>query len=188
MPKRTSSYHPWLVEKLKVPQTAESYLRTALEDSQEAFLTALRNVAEARGMSTVAEETGLNRESLYRTLSSEGNPTLNTLSAVLDALGLRMAIAEKRDEPTTSPAKATPAPAPIQDANAVRISSSNCTRAYDLAGSWTITYVGNQAANTAGMIVGNKPASEQLPDVPSVPFYLLGQTSERQEAGQSKSK
>lgn len=54
----------------------------------------MRNVAEARlgGISGLAKETDLNREALYRTLSERGNPTLDSLSKILRALGLRVSV------------------------------------------------------------------------------------------------
>jgi DNA-binding phage protein len=55
MPKRTKSYHSWLLQKLTDPARAKRYLKEAIEDSPEMFLKGLRNVAEARGMSKVAE-------------------------------------------------------------------------------------------------------------------------------------
>lgn len=67
---------------------AAQYLSAAKKDSKEAFLIALRDVAEARlGLSRIARAARVNRESLYRTLSAEGNPTLTTLDAVLGVLG-----------------------------------------------------------------------------------------------------
>lgn len=67
---------------------AARYLSAAKKDSKEAFLVALRDVAEARlGLSRIARAARVNRESLYRTLSAEGNPTLTTLDAVLEVLG-----------------------------------------------------------------------------------------------------
>ena len=74
---------------------AAAYLNAALEEgNNEVFLLALRNVADARlgGMSKLAEATGLNRESLYRMLSDNGNPELNSLSRLLQALGLKLAV------------------------------------------------------------------------------------------------
>jgi probable addiction module antidote protein len=56
------------------------------------LLVVVRNVAEAQKMAKVAARAGVNRETLYRTLSDEGNPTLDTLSSVLDALGLEIAV------------------------------------------------------------------------------------------------
>jgi probable addiction module antidote protein len=67
---------------------AAQYLSAAKKDSKEAFLVALRDVAEARlGLTRTARAAHLNRESLYRTLSAEGNPTLTTLDTVLEVLG-----------------------------------------------------------------------------------------------------
>jgi probable addiction module antidote protein len=59
------------------------------------FLLALRNVAEARGMQRLAKAAHLNRESLYRMLSRNGNPELRSLNALLDALGLRLSVETK---------------------------------------------------------------------------------------------
>ena len=54
---------------------------------------ALRTVADALGgMSTLAEKTGLSRETLYRTLSDKGNPRLDTLATILAAFGLRLSV------------------------------------------------------------------------------------------------
>lgn len=88
MPKRTKDYHSWLIKKLTDRHEAERYLKVAMADSEEMFLKALRNVAEANKMAKVAQEAGVNRESLYRTLSEEGNPRYYTLFSILDALGI----------------------------------------------------------------------------------------------------
>ncbi len=79
------------------PAFAEELLAVVLEEvdepgGREALLTALRCFAEAKGMSAIAQETGLSRESLYRALSTRGNPTLKTLLAVLKATGLKLGI------------------------------------------------------------------------------------------------
>lgn len=92
MPKRTSDYHSWLLSQLIYPREAVHYLNAAIEDSPEMFLKALRNVAEAHKMAKVAEEAGVRRESLYRTLSEEGNPRLDTLTSILTVLGFRIAL------------------------------------------------------------------------------------------------
>lgn len=65
-----------------------------LEDGDaRAVPIALRTVAEALGgMTALAERTGLSRETLYRTLSKDGNPRLDTLAALLDAFGLRLTV------------------------------------------------------------------------------------------------
>jgi probable addiction module antidote protein len=92
MPKSTRSYRTGLLEDLRDPDEAASYLRAALEDSPEMLLVALRDVAEARQMAWVAGEAGIQRESLYRMLSDTGNPRYSSLNAVLTALGLRLSI------------------------------------------------------------------------------------------------
>ncbi len=57
-------------------------------------MRALRQVAEAQGMATVAERAGLQREGLYRALSPKGNPTLKTL-LILGGAGLRLAVTRR---------------------------------------------------------------------------------------------
>ena len=89
---QTRSYNEALLESLTDPDEAMHYLDAAMEDSPESFLKALRQVAQARQMSQVAKDAGVQRETLYRTLSEEGNPTLATLSSVLGALGMRLSV------------------------------------------------------------------------------------------------
>lgn len=77
------------------PAFADAYLSAALEEASEpggrvALLAALRQIADAKGMATVAQQAGIPRESMYRVLSATGNPRLGTLLAVVSALGLRL--------------------------------------------------------------------------------------------------
>jgi len=96
MSKLTKDYRESLLEDLQDPHEAAAYLTAALEEEDSAvFLLALRNVADAKGMSTVAAKAQLNRESLYRMLSERGNPQLVSLTALLEALELRLAITVK---------------------------------------------------------------------------------------------
>ena len=87
-------HRPHLLAWLKDPANAAAYVEAAIDEGDPAgLLQALRNVAEARGgISRIAEKTGLNREALYRTLSKRGNPQLKSLSAILDATGLRLSV------------------------------------------------------------------------------------------------
>ncbi len=95
MDKRSRDYHKGLIEDLKDPAEAAAYLEVALEDgSNEEFLLALRNVAEAKGLSNVSRESKLNRESLYKMLSKKGNPQLSSLAALLKSMGLRLSVHE----------------------------------------------------------------------------------------------
>ena len=84
----------WLMEQLADAEFAAEYLNAASEDDDpKTYLTAMRKVVEARGgMATVAEKASLSRETLYRTLSTRGNPTIKTLTAVLKATGLKFGI------------------------------------------------------------------------------------------------
>lgn len=96
--KMTGNYEEWLIHSLKDKKEAAAYLQVALEEYQkdnhtEALLLALRHVAEAQGgMGLLSRKTHLNRESLYKTLSSRGNPKLQTLGILLKGLGFKLAI------------------------------------------------------------------------------------------------
>ncbi len=96
--KKTTAYHDDLIESLKDSEYAVEYLKAALDekDLPEVFLIALRNVAEAHGISHVAKAAHLNRENLYKMLSKKGNPALGSLYAVLDALGLKLSVESKQ--------------------------------------------------------------------------------------------
>jgi probable addiction module antidote protein len=90
----TVKHDDWLFEQLKDATFAAEYINAASEDDDPAtYLTALRKVVEARGgLALVAERAHVSRETLYRTLSSRGNPTIKTLSAVLKATGLKFGV------------------------------------------------------------------------------------------------
>jgi probable addiction module antidote protein len=89
---------PRLLEWLKDAENAAAYVEAAIEEGDSAgVLHALRNVAEARGgVARIAEKTGLNRETLYRTLSKRGNPQLRSLTAILEATGLRLSVTARK--------------------------------------------------------------------------------------------
>ena len=91
----TSMKHDdWLFEQLKDAEFAAEFINAASEDDDpKTYLTALRKVVEARGgMASIAEKAHLSRETLYRTLSSRGNPKIRTLNAVLKATGLKFGV------------------------------------------------------------------------------------------------
>jgi len=92
MPKRTLDFREELLKDLADPKEAAHYINAALEDSEEMFLIALRDVAEARQMSKVANAAGVARESIYRMLSATGNPTHTNLVGILKALDLRLSV------------------------------------------------------------------------------------------------
>jgi probable addiction module antidote protein len=92
-------YHDWEVEKLRSdPDLAVECLKLALEslnspEERGGSLLTLRSLAEAYdGLGAVAAKAGISRESLYRSLSPKGNPTLKTLVAVLNTMGLSLSV------------------------------------------------------------------------------------------------
>ena len=87
----TSPYD--VAEHLRTREEMAAYLEACMEeaDGDAAFIAkALGDIARAKGMSQVACDAGLSRESLYKALSGERNPTLDTVLRVLGALGLKL--------------------------------------------------------------------------------------------------
>ncbi len=90
--KKSKPHKNFLFERLKNPKEAAAYLNAALQDEDPGiFLIALRDIAQANGgMAHVAQEAHLNRETLYRTLSKKGNPTLTNLLGLLGTCRLQL--------------------------------------------------------------------------------------------------
>jgi probable addiction module antidote protein len=83
---------PWDVsEHLETEEDMAAYLEAALDDGDPALVAAaLGDISRAKGMTQIARETGLGRESLYKALSPEGNPEFATILKVIKALGLKL--------------------------------------------------------------------------------------------------
>lgn len=80
-------------ERLHSPEDVAAYVEAAFEDGDPALIAAvLGDVARARGMSQLAKDSGLSRETLYKAFSEDGNPTLETLTTVMKSLGLKLAV------------------------------------------------------------------------------------------------
>ena len=93
----TRNYQDELLRQLKDPTEAAEYLNACYQDSEEVFLSGLRNVVEARGgVRSVAKLSDLNRENLYRMLSERGNPKFYSLTSILDAVGISIQFAPIR--------------------------------------------------------------------------------------------
>lgn len=92
---RDVSYDDYLTASLTDPAEAAAYLDAvmALEDAPALLLLALRQVAKAHGMAEVARRADVGDKTLFRALSETGNPTVDTLSKVLHAVGLRLSVA-----------------------------------------------------------------------------------------------
>jgi len=87
-----------VIQELKQdPEFAIEYLKVAFEEVDEpggqyVLLKALKRIAEAHGVAKVAKAAGIPRESLYRVLSPKGNPRMNTLFALIKAMGLQVTV------------------------------------------------------------------------------------------------
>ena len=81
-------------EPLKTEEDMQAYLQACIEESQDAafIAKALGNIARAKGMTQLSKDTGLGRESLYKALSGDVNPSFDTIIRVIKALNLRLAI------------------------------------------------------------------------------------------------
>lgn len=82
-------------EHLKTPEDIAAFVQAVIEEDGDdaAFVAkALGVAARAKGMSELARATGLDRASLYKALSEEGNPTFDTIAKVIRALGLRISV------------------------------------------------------------------------------------------------
>ena len=91
---KSINYHDYLMGTLRDPAEAAGYLNAALDDGDiDGFLEALRHVVEAHGgMTKLSEKTLKGRNSLYKTISSNGNPYLRNTNDILHALGFHLAV------------------------------------------------------------------------------------------------
>lgn len=92
MPKTTTSRYD-VAEHLRTPEEMAAYLEASLEEANgdAAFIAkALGDIARAKGMSQVARDAGLSRESLYKALSGERVPSFDTILKIVAALGLKL--------------------------------------------------------------------------------------------------
>ena len=95
---KAEDYRSTLLKRLRDPEYAVGYLTDVLaNESQEAFLIALRDVIESReeNFSSLSERSGITRQGLYQALSETGNPQFGTIKEVLNSLGLQFTVARK---------------------------------------------------------------------------------------------
>jgi len=93
----TISYRDDLLERIRrSPDLGAGYLNAALAEAPKVFLIALKDVVDAQGgVSRLAKKTGMHRVSLHSLLSAKGNPRLDNLNRILDALNIRLTMAPK---------------------------------------------------------------------------------------------
>ncbi len=91
---KSIDYHNDLIEPLKEPSEAAGYLNAALDDGDiDGFLEALRNVVEAQGgITKLSQKTSKGRNSLYKSISSTGNPYLRNTNEILHTLGFHLSV------------------------------------------------------------------------------------------------
>lgn len=88
---KTAAYD--VAEQLRTPEEMAAYLDAWLDEAPDdaaGIARALGDIARAKGMSQVAKDAGLSRESLYRALSANGNPSFSTVLKVARALGVKL--------------------------------------------------------------------------------------------------
>lgn len=91
--KKTATYQYDVAEHLRTPEEMAAYLEACLDEAGDdaAFIAkALGDIARAKGMTKVAREAGVSRESLYKALSGERTPSFDTILKVVAALGLKL--------------------------------------------------------------------------------------------------
>jgi len=85
-----------IADHINTKEDVTAYLEAALEENDTAFLlSVLGDIARSKGMSQIAKDLNLARESLYRSLSQDGNPSFSTVAKVLDNLGFQLSIKQK---------------------------------------------------------------------------------------------
>jgi probable addiction module antidote protein len=85
-----------MADHINTEEEVYAYLEGALEENDfETLLDVIGAIARSKGMAKLAENLGLNRESLYKSLSREGNPSFMTIAKVLDSLGYKLQIIPK---------------------------------------------------------------------------------------------
>jgi probable addiction module antidote protein len=95
----TRNHLETIADDLRDPEFALDYLQMGWEDGLPTFLVSLRDVVTATiGMSHLAAQTGMSRESLYKTLSATGNPQMATLHKILSVLGYELRLLALRSE------------------------------------------------------------------------------------------
>ena len=85
-----------MAEHINTKEDVTAYLEAALEENDTALLlSVIGDIARSKGMAQIAKDLNLARESLYRSLAQDGNPSFNTVVKVLDNLGFQLSIRQK---------------------------------------------------------------------------------------------
>ena len=86
-----------LMEKLRDPEFAAAYIMSAVVDNDIDFLpVALGDVAKAHGISKLAEESGINRRTLYKVFDKNGHPSFDMVTKIMESLGMELQVRPKK--------------------------------------------------------------------------------------------
>lgn len=95
--KKQTSFEADLMSKLRDPEFASAYIMSAIVDNDLGFLPiALGDVAKAHGISKLADETGINRRTLYKAFDKAGNPSFEMVTQIAESLGLELLVKPKK--------------------------------------------------------------------------------------------
>lgn len=95
--KKSSEFELDLITKLRDPDFASAYITSAIIENDLSFLpVALGDVAKAHGISKLAQETGINRRTLYKVFDKDGNPSFELITQIAESLGLELHVRAKK--------------------------------------------------------------------------------------------
>ena len=97
--KKMTGFETDLMEKLRDPEFASAYIMSAIVGNDMNFLpVALGDVAKAHGVSKLAEETGINRRTLYKVFDKNGHPSFDLVTQIMQSLGMELQIRPKKSK------------------------------------------------------------------------------------------
>lgn len=95
--KQLTSFESDIMDKLRNPEFASAYIMSAIVDNDINFLPiALGDVAKAHGVAKLAEETGINRRTLYKVFDKKGHPSFNLVAQIMQSLGMEIEVRPKK--------------------------------------------------------------------------------------------
>ena len=99
MKKTGADFESDLMKKLRDPKFASNYIMSAIVDNDMDFLPiALGDVAKAHGISKLAEETGINRRTLYKVFDEKGHPSFDLITQIMASLGMEIQVRPKKSK------------------------------------------------------------------------------------------
>jgi probable addiction module antidote protein len=97
--RKANSFELDLTAKLRDPEFASAYIMSAIVDNDMNFLpVALGDVAKAHGVSKLAEDTGINRRTLYKVFDKKGHPSFDLVTQIMRSLGMELQVRPKKSK------------------------------------------------------------------------------------------